>query len=569
MFTIPFQTENRFDPDQFLNNDLVSLESERDFRYEGMEGIIVEAKKRVGDIGITSNTGKTSKKKEFILLDKENLRQYLDFLQEAFPGLTRRSIAELINEEPYKMNGLLSKRAKSISCDVAAKLFQLYWDLKNGKKTYTPSKRKVRRHIKHKRYTQTIPLDKKNLRQYVNYLQESFPGLTIKNISLLAGFKKERLNTLLNNFGPDVIFPEEVTALFQLFDELKSGQKTYTPSSAKWTIGKREMKWGDVPLDHDNLDQYIDFLRQAFPGIKLKDISEAAGINCKRLKVLRYPQYSSRIQLGEIDQLFKAYEVLKSKPALCVYHDPSALCQYIGFLQHAFPGLTQIAISDMAGIDKHRLHQLLKSKKPKLMRADEIDRLFEVYHDLAMGKKSCQPPSRMTVYRTVDRAPLDKANLKQYIAFLRDTFPGLGQATISKLAGFGDQHVDQLLYSHRCKRISPLEVQALFQVYWDLKSGKKSYVPRKKRKRDRPNNSERNEMISLDHENLRQYVGFLQKRYPDLTLVYISELAGLSGSYLRNVFNNKPKTIRRFTAEALMSVYEKLESNKELINTSY
>ena len=76
-----------------------------------------------------------------------------------------------------------------------------------------------------------IPLAKENLRQYIDFLQDAFPDLTITAINELAGINRYRLGSLLRHKECNHIRPEEADALWQLYEDLKSGKRKYEPSS--------------------------------------------------------------------------------------------------------------------------------------------------------------------------------------------------------------------------------------------------------------------------------------------------------------------------------------------------
>jgi transcriptional regulator with XRE-family HTH domain len=471
-----------------------------------------------------------------------------------------------------------------------------------------------------------ILLDKDNLRQYVVFLQNELPGLIINEISMLAGFSRQRLQFLLNKGGAKTIFEKEIVALFDLYEELKSGKKTYEPSKAKWKPGKRDFKQLDTQVDCENLKQYVDFLLGTFPGLTIDKIEMLANMTKGRIaRILRSP--NNRANPEEIQSFFRVYEILKKNP-IAYFHNRASLCQYISFLQNTFPGLSLKAIAKMADIPLTRLYLLLRQNKPMLLRADEVDRLFKVYFDLGSGKESCTV-TRHTRYRAINRVPLDKTNLRQYVDFLQETFSPLPLNKISELAGFGTQHLSQLLFSKKCKSISSAEVNALFQVYWDLERKRRSKSvsissisvsfllkkfpdlsisaiadltgvnpsvlsqlirnPERKMRRKTAEKllrayedlksgkvtyalrkkKPKKKTVLVDRSNLWQYLNFLKDKFPGLSYEKISELAGFSRGRVRAILNGKQKRIRRTTAKAIMKVYEDLESGKSIIKPHF
>ncbi len=321
---------------------------------------------------------------EKVPLDKENFRQYINALQEAFSGLTRESIADLANMKRIRLKNLLSNGyCKYIYPKEITALCQIYWDLMSGK---LDSKRK-------------ILFDKSNLCQYIDSLQQTFPGLTRKTIAGLANMQYFRLEALLLNKKRKHILPSEITALFQIYEDLESGKATYEPGKR---MGK---KLKAVRLDKDNLHQYINFLESEFSGLSDRTISILAGF---------HPGYIS---------------------------------------------------------------QLLNVDRIKNISPEEITALSQVYWDLKSGKLD----SKMISIR--GKILLDKSNIRQYIDFLQQTFPGLIQETIAELANMQRIRLSILLSNRDSKYIRPEEITALFQVYEDLESGKAEYVPYQRGKR--------------------------------------------------------------------------------------
>ena len=71
--------------------------------------------------------------------------------------------------------------------------------------------------------SEKVSLYKPNLRQIINLLK-SFRGLTISEIEELAGFKRRRLDSLLNNKDLIKIRTQEIITLFKLYKGLESGK---------------------------------------------------------------------------------------------------------------------------------------------------------------------------------------------------------------------------------------------------------------------------------------------------------------------------------------------------------
>ena len=83
------------------------------------------------------------RKPEGVLLDRSNLRQYIDFLKETFPKLTQKSIAKIAYMQPVRLYNLLSNENcnKYIRPEEIAGLRRVYDDLESGNVIYIPDQR--------------------------------------------------------------------------------------------------------------------------------------------------------------------------------------------------------------------------------------------------------------------------------------------------------------------------------------------------------------------------------------------------------------------------------------------
>lgn len=160
--------------------------------------------------------------------------------------------------------------------------------------------------------SEKVSLDKENIRQYIDFLQEKFPGLTIKSIGEISGVGCSRLQYLLNHPCCKNIRCQEVESFFRLYEDLKSGKKTYEPSERTWKPGKREVSLKGISLDKSNLRQYIVFLQNTFAGLTINTISELAGMVRQRLNALLNDPNFNSISTNRTSDLFQVYEDLKS-----------------------------------------------------------------------------------------------------------------------------------------------------------------------------------------------------------------------------------------------------------------
>ena len=70
-----------------------------------------------------------------------------------------------------------------------------------------------------------VELYRPNLRQLINSLKETSPRLTTPKIEKLAGLRRRRLDSLLNNKGLVNIRTQEIITLFKLYKRLKGLKK--------------------------------------------------------------------------------------------------------------------------------------------------------------------------------------------------------------------------------------------------------------------------------------------------------------------------------------------------------
>lgn len=155
---------------------------------------------------------------------------------------------------------------------------------------WKPGKRKI--------LPKGIPLNRANFRQYIKFLQETFPSTSLKDIANHAGMKRDRLAALYYSERNKTIRHQEVEAFSKVYEDLKSSKKSYRPR---------------VHLDKDNFRQFIDFLKETFPGLTQKSIAELANMQFGRLsKLLLCKKKGKYIRPEEIISLFQLYEDLKS-----------------------------------------------------------------------------------------------------------------------------------------------------------------------------------------------------------------------------------------------------------------
>ena len=158
-----------------------------------------------------------------------------------------------------------------------------------------------------------IPLDKANFRQYINFLQQYFPALSLSQITKLADMSLGRVAYLFSDTGAKHIRPKEITALFQVYEDLKNGKATYIPDQL-CRQRRRKDNPSVAPLDKANLRQYIDFLLTTFPHLDIEEISRRAKIDRSRLEHLLNEPKSYRFVLShEVARLFQVYEKLRSR----------------------------------------------------------------------------------------------------------------------------------------------------------------------------------------------------------------------------------------------------------------
>ena len=66
-----------------------------------------------------------------------------------------------------------------------------------------------------------VKLCRPNLRKFINLLKKTRPGLTTPKIEEMAGLRRRRLDSLLNNKGLVNIRTQEIISLFKLYEKLE------------------------------------------------------------------------------------------------------------------------------------------------------------------------------------------------------------------------------------------------------------------------------------------------------------------------------------------------------------
>jgi AraC-like DNA-binding protein len=165
-----------------------------------------------------------------IPIDKVNLLQYIDYLQSIFPGLTLSKISDLANLSRLRLSSILyDSRYKYLHKVEIKRLFQVYEGLKNGEMTYKPRKcRRAKERVKQTFTRKPIFLNRDNLRQYIDFLRAKFPGLSVEQISRMAGLHRDYLKNILCNNQKSI---DRTTAesIMRVYEELESGNVAYVP----------------------------------------------------------------------------------------------------------------------------------------------------------------------------------------------------------------------------------------------------------------------------------------------------------------------------------------------------
>lgn len=465
-----------------------------------------------------------------IPLNHQNLRQYVDFLQDRFPGLTQRQISELASLRKDHITCQLTGRIKSIRIATAKAIMGVYEGLESGKMTYKPSKWEKRE----KRFKRgDAKIDKDNINQYIDFMQTTFSGLTIKTISELAGIDYQRLHVLTR--GIRMIRTYEANALFQVYDDLKTGKKTYKPT----VYGQSRFR-EQVRVNKKDLQKLVDDILEKYPQLSVKSISILCGVGDAKFHHVLNDDTYSYLYKDEYESLYRLIEDIRSgeidiEEYGIIVHKEN-LKQLIDYLQKKYDGLGMREIEKWTGLKRYRLIGLLHNPKSKIY-PKNVKALFELAADLekddVIYKKSA---------RGVYRVSLDKGQLRQYIDFLKSKY-NVSQAEIERIAGFTRRHITQLLNNNRIKNILPEHVETLFQVYEDLESGK--------------------ELLYFTRTNPGKIIKDIQKKHPELSLRAISKLSKISQPTVHKLVNCPNAKFQSIIVKKVLQLSKRLESEDE------